>query len=289
MTKVEVAAPAKINLTLHVTGQRADGYHLLDSLVVFAGVHDHLIIGPAQKSSFTVQGPCSKGVPTDARNLVLRALEMALPGEELTVSLTKNLPASAGIGGGSADAAAALRGALALSEKPQATKRHALRLGADVPMCLTSAPCRVRGIGDLLENIQLPTLHAVLANPGTPVATPDVFARLVSRENVGMPDSLPRFPNAAPFIEWLKSQRNDLQDPAVDLVPAIADCIGSLETAAGCGLARMSGSGATCFGLFSDDQSAKSAARMIQTAHPDWWVVSTILGDQSGLAKPQIS
>ncbi|MBT8460703.1 MAG: 4-(cytidine 5'-diphospho)-2-C-methyl-D-erythritol kinase [Boseongicola sp.] len=294
MKTVKVFAPAKINLTLHITGQRDDGYHLLDSLVTFATVGDQLYLTEAGVFSLTVEGPEAEGVPADMDNLALKAAHFAGAGREAAMTLTKNLPSSSGIGGGSADAAAAWRGMLMLGEDGDTqvdtqfqmpdimfeTQVHALStLGADVPMCVASRPLRARGIGEKITFHSLPPLFAVLVNPRVPVSTPEVFKRLASKSNMAMPESLPDFENAAAMIEWLKTQRNDLEAPAIENAPVIGEVLARLGDLANLGLARMSGSGATCFALFDNETDAKVAARELYAERPDWWVAGCVLQD----------
>ncbi len=256
----EVFAPAKVNLTLHVTGQRDDGYHLLDSLVVFADIGDRLWFKSAPQMQIEVTGPFADGVPTDRRNLVWQAAELA--GWTGHITLEKNLPHGAGIGGGSSDAAAVLR-AFGGAD-------HALDLGADVPVCLKHTPQRMRGIGEVLESVEtLPELEIVLVNPRVVVPTGTVFSGLRSKQNEPMGDVLRSFGDAPAFCEWLASQRNDLEAPAREVAPEVRAALAALDGAL---LARMSGSGATCFGLYT--AGAAAAAARIAQAHPDWWVAS---------------
>ncbi|WP_028093297.1 4-(cytidine 5'-diphospho)-2-C-methyl-D-erythritol kinase [Pseudodonghicola xiamenensis] len=262
---IELAAPVKINLTLHVTGRRPDGYHLLDSLVVFASLGDRLWVEPAEEMALQLSGPFSRGVPADGRNLVWRAAELA--GQVLRIRLEKNLPHGAGIGGGSADAAAILRA----FDAPQ----RAIELGADVPVCLSSRPQRMQGIGDRLSRAEtVPALPLVLANPGVSLPTPAVFKALSEPENNDMGE-LPAWPDRDGFLDWLGAQRNDLERPARGLAPVIGDVLAALS-GAGAGLARMSGSGASCFGLFPSEAAAEAAADRISRAHPGWWVRSAV-------------
>lgn len=274
MTVVEGVAPAKINLTLHVTGRRSDGYHLLDSLVVFADFGDRITVRPAPTSRLTVSGPMAAGVPVDASNLVLKAA--ALIGVTADIHLEKHLPATAGIGGGSSDAATTLR---ALAEMAGvALPRDVLALGADVPVCLLPGAARMRGIGeDVTPLVGVPSLYAVLVNPRVAVATPAVFARLVQRDNPAMSDPLPLWADAAAFMSWLGEQRNDLQGPAIAAEPVIAEVLETLLDTPGCQLARMSGSGATCFGLYDRAESAAAAAGRLAQDCPGWWVKATAL------------
>ncbi len=260
MTMAKGFAPAKINLTLHVTGQRPDGYHLLDSLVVFADVGDILRYDPGSELTISVSGPFADGVPTDAGNLVWKAAELC--GWTGRIHLEKNLPHGAGIGGGSSDAAAVLRDL-------HGPVSQAERLGADVPVCLSNHPQRMRGIGELLEIAgDVPALHMVLVNPGVHVPTPHVFKTLINKENSSM-DNLPSPTNYDAFLAWLVDQRNDLQTPALSCAPQIGAALQALK---GSDLARMSGSGATCFGLYANQDRAQQAAQRIKEEHADWWV-----------------
>lgn len=268
---VRVFAPAKVNLSLHVTGQRSDGYHLLDSLVVFAGVGD-FVSATQGDGGLTVTGPKAKGVPTDDGNLVMKAAQLMGLSDGHSLSLEKHLPAASGIGGGSADAAAALRALHSVSGKQLPELKQVLSLGADVPVCLEAQPVRMRGVGEQLEPVPtLPDLWIVLINPGLEVATPDVFARLTTKTHPGMGARLPEWRSSSEFLSWLEGQRNDLQSPAIAVAPVIAACLKALRATQGCELARMSGSGATCFGLFESAQAAQKAAREIQADQPNWW------------------
>lgn len=267
MTATEAFAPAKINLTLHVTGQRPDGYHLLDSLVVFADVGDRIWLTPGPDMSLEVFGPFAVGVPTDARNLLWQAAERA--GLCGAIRLEKNLPHGAGIGGGSADAAALLRSQFGDDVARGIGIEAALSLGADVPVCLHAGPQRMQGIGERLSRPwPIPGCAIVLVNPGVEIATADVFGALDRKDNPPM-DDIPRTRDFAAFIAWLADQRNDLQGTAMTLAPAMADTLDALSDAA---LARMSGSGATCFGLYATDEMAAAAATRISNHRPDWWV-----------------
>jgi 4-diphosphocytidyl-2-C-methyl-D-erythritol kinase len=261
-------APAKVNLTLHVTGQRADGYHLLDSLVVFADVGDRLWLTPESEMALDITGPFADGVPGDARNLAWRAAEWA--GWTGRIRLEKNLPHGAGLGGGSADAAAVLR---ALGAEADA------RLGADVPACHVARASIMSGIGDRVQPLPrpLPPLFAVLVNPRVTVSTPEVFAALVEKDNAPMDVALPVWRSAAEFIDWLEGQRNDLETPAMRIAPEICQVLEALRRHPECQLARMSGSGATCFALCAGPEEAGAVAAAISERHPDWWCVATML------------
>ncbi|WP_425439729.1 4-(cytidine 5'-diphospho)-2-C-methyl-D-erythritol kinase [Planktotalea arctica] len=265
-------ARAKINLTLHVTGQRRDGYHLLDSLVCFAGVGDQITAQSADHLSLSVEGPLASGVPTDERNLVWKAAELFGHDSGAHISLTKNLPNAAGIGGGSADAAASLLALAELWDVP--LPENVLDLGADVPVCLAPMALRMHGIGEKLSLVPaLPPLWAVLVNPGVALETPPVFNALTVKENPEM-ECVPDLQSAAEFAGWCALQRNDLQAPAIGLVPVIQDVLNALAPSL---LARMSGSGATCFGLCASAEDAEILANFIRANHPDWWVVATTL------------
>lgn len=265
-------APAKINLALHVTGRRADGYHLLDSLVVFADAGDRLTLADAPALTLAITGPQAGNLPVTEDNLVLRAAR-AIGEGTAAITLEKVLPVASGIGGGSADAAAALRLIARVRGRPLPTPDAVLQLGADVPVCLSGRPVRMTGIGEALVPLAhpLPPVWLVLANPMQGVATPQIFGALERRENPPMRD-LPRLRSAAELAAWVAMQRNDLEHPAERLLPVIGQVRAALSAQAGCLVARMSGSGATCFGLFADPLSASAAARAIRCVQGGWWV-----------------
>ncbi len=269
-------APAKINLFLHVTGRRADGYHLLDSLAVFTALGDRVTAETASDLSLHLEGPFSGALTAEPDNLVLRAAralaaEAAVPALA-RLTLHKNLPVASGIGGGSADAAAAFRALCRLwniSPDRSVLHRLALTLGADVPVCLASVPARMGGIGgDLSAAPPLPDCGIVLVNPGVAVSTPDVFR--ARRGGFSRMADLPAaWRDAATMASDLRRLTNDLAEPAIGLQPVIADVLSALEGLPGCLLARMSGSGATCFGLFASAEAAEHAAASITQAA--WW------------------
>lgn len=293
MTLIVEAAPAKINLALHVTGRREDGYHLLDSLVTFSESGDQIVARPAQVDEFTISGPFSTTLDPDSGNLVIRArdlLRMAIQasgGETPPVSLhlEKNLPVASGIGGGSADAAATIRALLRLwnlSLPSEMLEKLALSLGADVPMCLAGRPAIARGVGEALTPVTtLPSLNLLLVNPLKPVATPEIFRRLLKRDNPPM-DALPGSFALSDWSDFLAEQRNDLEPAARELVPEIR-IIQTLLSLTGAQLGRMSGSGATCFGLYDTREAARAAERNLRSAQPGWFVkaVATISGDDT--------
>lgn len=268
-------APAKINLTLHVTGRRSDGYHLLDSLVVFTTIGDRLTARKLQGLSLSITGPESAGLGAGADNLVLRAARL-IGASDLALTLEKCLPLASGIGGGSSDAAACLRLVARLSGLALPAPRAVLGLGADVPVCLTPQTCRMQGIGEAVTPVpELPPVWLVLVNPRVEVPTPQVFRALAQRENAPMPAVLPKWREAGDLFEFLAAQRNDLQEPACQIAPQITQVLQALAQTKGCALSRMSGSGATCFGLFASQLEAERAAASLKAAAPGWWVVAT--------------
>ncbi len=270
-------APAKVNLALHITGRRPDGLHELDSLVVFPAVGDRLAAEPAAELSLAIDGPFAAGLGAGPDNLVLRAARLIGRGQGAALRLTKSLPVASGIGGGSADAAAALRLLARLWNAPLPVPAAVARLGADVPVCLAGRPCRMSGIGDRLAPLDLPPFWILLANPGQPLATADVFAALSNRTNPPLP-APPNFPHADALFAWLASQRNDLELAAIAALPTITEVLAALAAQPGCRLARMSGSGATCFGLFAAEGPALAAAAALRSARPAWWLAAAPVG-----------
>jgi 4-diphosphocytidyl-2-C-methyl-D-erythritol kinase len=289
-TSVSRLAPAKINLYLHVLGRRGDGYHLLDSLVVFPRQGDQIEVSPADDLRLTVSGPFAADVPAGDDNLVLRAARAlaAATGRvpAVAIHLEKRLPVASGIGGGSADAAAVLRGLARLWELPikaDILARIALSLGADVPMCLNSRSAFIGGVGDEVATApELPDFAVVLVNPRIPLPTPAVF-----RTRTGPFSAAGRFSNAPTdameMATLLARRRNDLTSAAIGLVPAVADVLSALERAPGVMLSRMSGSGATCFGLCADQAGAESTAAALAAEHPGWWVTAASVAASSAV------
>ncbi|PWC39388.1 4-(cytidine 5'-diphospho)-2-C-methyl-D-erythritol kinase [Azospirillum sp. TSO35-2] len=301
-TPIVEAAPAKLNLYLHVTGRRADGYHTLDSLVAFAEIGDTLTLAPGAARvalrgtdlppagpRLAIAGPFGPALmgESPATNLVIRAahaLAVRLGREaDVMIALTKALPVASGIGGGSADAAACLRALARLWGLPPddpALFAVAAGLGADVPVCVAGRSCFFGGIGDVLDEAPaLPDTHAVLANPGVPVPTPAVFkARAGSGAGFSAPARFDRRPaDAADLAALLRERTNDLTAPALTVAPVIANVLTALERSAGCLLSRLSGSGATAFGLYATAAEAEAAANVIAAAEPRWWVKPTRL------------
>jgi len=278
-------APAKVNLTLRVIGRRADGYHEIESLVAFADVGDALTFSPGGALALSVAGPTAAAAGQIADNLVLKAARaLAERVGRLKLggfALSKRLPVAAGLGGGSADAAAALRllaRANGLAPDDPRLMQAARATGADVPVCLDPRPRFMRGIGDVLSDpLDLPRLFAVLLNPGVAVATKDVFAALAV-PTAGQTAPAAICTGTAALLDEIARGRNDLEGAAIELEPAIADALAVLRKLPGCRLARMSGSGATCFGLFDSMDAARGAARRLRAGYPDWWVRATALG-----------
>lgn len=277
-----IPAPAKLNLFLHVTGRRADGYHLLESLTCLTGYADRLDIAPADTLELRITGPYAQALPVAQDNLVLRAarlLQAQAHGAPrgASILLHKHIPVGAGLGGGSADAAAALD-ALArfwdMRLSPEARHAMALSLGSDVPACALGAPGWVTGTGDTVAPVAVPGGWAVLVNPGLPLLTADVFRafRAPFAASVAPP---PPLPDIAALAAWAARQRNVLEDAALSLCPAIGDVLSALAATENCLLPRMSGSGATCFGLYAGAAQARAAAARIRAAHPGWWVQAT--------------
>jgi 4-diphosphocytidyl-2-C-methyl-D-erythritol kinase len=283
---IRVLAPAKINLYLHVVGRREDGYHELDSLVAFADIADIVTAQPAAELSLTIDGHFAAALAGEtADNLVLRAASLLAARFGVTAGaalrLTKNLPVASGIGGGSSDAAAVLRALRSLwniAASPDELAALAARLGADVPVCLLARTAWLGGIGEALAPAHpLPPVAIVLVNPGVALSTPSVFK--ARRGAFSAPGRfIEAFPDAAALADALRSRRNDLSAAAIGLVPAIGIVLARLDECDGALLARMSGSGATCFALFADDAAARNAAALIAGERPGWWVAAGRLG-----------
>jgi 4-diphosphocytidyl-2-C-methyl-D-erythritol kinase len=272
---IRVDAHAKLNLYLHVVGRRDDGYHLIDSLAAFAALHDTLTAAPADTLTLAVDGPFAAALATESDNLVLRAARAlaAAHGREprARLQLTKRIPVAAGLGGGSADAAAALH-ALARLWNVDIPSALPLRLGADVPVCLVGRPASMSGIGEHLTPAPaLPEVALLLVNPGIGVATRDVFDRRSGGYSPPSPIA-ETAGDAAGLARLLGSRRNDLTEAAASIAPPIRAALSAVAATEGCLLARMSGSGATVFGLYASDAAAAGAAALVGEAQPSWWV-----------------
>jgi 4-diphosphocytidyl-2-C-methyl-D-erythritol kinase len=273
-------ACAKINLFLHVGERRADGFHPLQSLAVFTDMGDVLAIEPGIGLSLAVDGPFAKGLASEGDNLVLKAAR-ALGGEGAKLTLTKNLPVASGIGGGSADAAAALRGLNQLwnaGKDDAALHDIAAGLGSDIPVCLLSQSCFMEGRGEVLRPIEsMPRVPMLLVNPRVAVPTKDVFAALDERSGVEMTLPRGRFSDTADLLRFLETTRNDLEEPARRIQPVIGEVLKALCALPGALMARMSGSGATCFAIFADDDCCQRAADRLKQSHPDWWIAPSFV------------
>ena len=288
-TRVTEHAPAKINLYLHVTARRTDGYHLLDSLIVFAEAGDTIEVEDAGELSLTCDGPFAAALGPPPTNLAFRAARLlaARAGIDARarIRLTKRLPVASGIGGGSADAAAVLRALCKLWGKRTASvDLHdiAAALGADIPVCLHGRPAFIGGIGELIDPAPaLPAAALLLVNPGIALATERVFKSFKGPHSAAARfDAPPR--DAADLAELLLARRNDLTDASIAQVPEIGTVLSALERAPGARLARMSGSGATCFALFDDPETAQAAGRELSAAYPRWWVEAAALLSAEG-------
>ncbi len=269
---VKYLARAKVNLCLHIVAQRRDGLHLLDSLVVFPEIGD-IIEGKASDTlRLHIDGPFGQNLEAEPDNLVLRAAHAMSP-PPTALHLQKNLPLAAGIGGGSADCAATIRLLSDMWDIPHPAQDVLAHLGADVPACMTAHPIRMQGIGDILSPLpNLPDFWMVLVNANQSVNTAAVFAALDKRQNAEIADLPSDFADTIDFFNFLSKQRNDMYRAATGICPVIQDVLTELHAINACALARMSGSGGTCFGLFETPATAQAAVQDIQARHPDWWV-----------------
>lgn len=287
-----VSAPAKVNLYLHITGRLDNGHHTLESLVAFSSIGDILTIEPADQFSFHIKGPFSQflGREDPADNLVVRAAQnMAAHVRRdlnMTVTLKKNLPVAAGLGGGSSDAAAILRALVGLwggeDLGPSDFESVFNDLGADLPVCYAATPQHVSGYGERLSPVSLPhNIPVVLVNPGVPCPTGPVFQSREGNYTPWMKGDIPDLKTLNDLASFMQGQRNDLYSPALKIVPDIEKVVKTLENQSGCLVARMSGSGATCFGIFDHKKAADNTALVLQINHPDWWVRSGFLNERA--------
>ena len=284
---IRETARAKVNLTLHIKGKRSDGYHELESLVVFADVCDELIFTPASEDSLSLEGPFAGLV--DGENLVLKAKRAVASWLGVTIHgafrLKKNIPVAAGLGGGSSDAAAAIRALLKVCDNAAPAKAfisQSAAIGADVPVCLQNSAAWMCGLGERVTPVSgLTPLPAILVNPRIKLSTAAVFKTLNAKplqpEEVGPPPAFPGWKTPQEAAAWLKEGRNDLEAPAIALEPAVERVLATLRRLDGCLLSRLSGSGPTCFGIFSTQDAAGEAAREIERGYPKWWVQPTTL------------
>jgi 4-diphosphocytidyl-2-C-methyl-D-erythritol kinase len=270
-------APAKVNLTLHVIGQQEDGLHLLDSLVTFPKIGDTLSFLNSEQSNLSITSDESINVPTNNKNLILKAAGIINSKYSRSILLKKILPIAAGIGGGSADAAATIRDAISLGYK--VSSQDIVKLGADVLACLESQPLRMTGIGDQLKLINPWPRdgYIILVNPRVPLATKKVFAALEQKNNRPMPPRLPVFSTFKELVYFVKRHRNDLEDTAIKLEPIIQKVLFEIGKNKNCLISRMSGSGPTCFGLFENYTKAYAAKLRLMNDFPNWWIISSEL------------
>lgn len=284
---LRLTARAKINLYLHVIGRRDDGYHLIDSLVCFSELGDELTIEPARELSLSLEGPFAPALAT-SDNLVLRAARLLDSQRGATLRLTKHLPVAAGIGGGSSDAAAALIGLARLWDLPLPESHRILALGADLPVCLAPGASFVGGIGEeLAPGPSLPPTYLILANPRRPLPTAEVFRRYgeIARGRFSQTARWGQAPrDAADLAQYIGERGNDLTDAAISLVPEIDDLLNAIAQSPGCLFARMSGSGASCFGLFAAADAAAKAAAALQVSAPSWWVRASAIASGGAVA-----
>jgi 4-diphosphocytidyl-2-C-methyl-D-erythritol kinase len=277
---MRVPAPAKLNLFLHVGDKRKDGFHVLESLVVFVEEADILTIEPATKLSLEIVGPFASALRDVSDNFVLRAARALDATLGAAITLEKNLPVAAGIGGGSADAAAALRGLNLfwdLDRTPDALNEIAAQIGSDVPACVLSQPVWMEGRGEVVFPTRpIPAFELVLANPNIALPTASVFASLNVRKGVGaMSPPEEEIESIWDLVTYLVDAGNDLELPACAMAPSIDEVLEALAHEPGCVLAQMSGSGPTCFGIFQEGPWARGAAERIAQDHPEWWVRCT--------------
>ena len=268
---------AKVNLALHVVGQLENGYHELNSLVVFTTFGDTVSIATNQELTLKIKGPFRELVPKSSDNLILKGLCLMEDQEQtnFSIRLDKQIPVFAGLGGGSANAATVIQLVNKMVNCPIPSNRQLCKIGADVPMCMNSKPCLVSGIGENLDrNIILPKLQMLLVNPNRKLETSRVFTSLKQKKNPKLA------PIEKPFsqhelIAWLGNQRNDLENSAMELQPEIKSVLNLLEKTSGCLFCRMTGSGPTCFGIYDSKNEAKNAAKKIAEERPEWWVKAT--------------
>ena len=274
-TEAAGVAPAKINLALHVGGRREDGLHRLASLVAFTEFGDGVGVGDAAGISLDVRGPFRADVPLDGSNLVLRAARLMAGRRGAAISLEKRIPVAAGLGGGSSDAAEVLRQLSRSWNVPLPPGVSLMELGADVPACLAGCPALVKGAGEVVSPVDcVPELQLLLVNPGLPISTKLVF-RAFNGSGTPVLEPPDDGCGASEFIVWLAAQRNDLEAVAIGLEPEVGRMLGRIRRLPGCLLSRMSGSGATCFGIFDGMANAAEAARTLKSECPSWWVAAT--------------
>lgn len=284
LTTFKLLAPAKINLFLHITGKREDGYHLLQSLMAFVDVGDEMEFSRHDSLFIDVDGPFAGDMPSPHDNLVYKAAQLLAAEYKMTahgrVTLNKKLPVASGIAGGSSDAATALSGLAklwGLPEEQNRLQKLAQKLGADVPACLSRKAVWAEGIGEKITPLaEMPPMHFVLANPMVATPTPEVFRHFRAKFSAPLQFS-GRRKSASEWIAALKIYRNDLLDAALEVTPKIRDVLNALQDTPNCHFARLSGSGATCFGVYDHAETAMAAVNKLKQQYPRWWVAPAAL------------
>ena len=277
---LEETASAKINLCLHVVGQKSNGFHLLDSIVGFTDFGDHLSFEKSDRLKLSVQGAFSNQIPLDETNLVLKAAELLRKINNIEcgahITLTKNLPPSSGLGGGSSDAAAAIRGLSRLWQVDPPELAYLMQIGSDLPVCINQKTQHMKGFGEILKEIEtFPTLPILLVNPLKKVSTQTVFRMLKNKQNSPLLGYEKLIRTKKDWINWLLLQRNDLTIPAISIEPAISEVLQTISTQTSVEKFSMSGSGATCFGIFKNKKDCDLALEKLRQERPEWWSVST--------------
>ena len=277
---VEEKASAKVNLCLQIVGQKSNGFHLLDSIVGFTEFGDHLSFKKSDALELTTKGAFSDQIPVDKSNLILKAAELLRTINNIKagahITLTKNLPPSAGLGGGSSDAAATIRGLSRLWDTDLPEIDDLMKIGSDLPVCINQKPQHMKGFGEVLEEINtFPNLPILLVNPLKKVSTQTVFRMLKNKKNPPLSKYEKLFQEKKDWINWLLLQRNDLMEPAVKVEPVISEVLRIISKQISVEKVSMSGSGATCFGIFENKYDCDLATKRVRLERPDWWSVST--------------
>ena len=281
---MHVRSPAKVNLALKVLGRQPDGFHRISSLVGFTEFGDEIAVRRSNGNSLLVHGPFADAIPHDDENLVLKALGLIAGDHGFIINLVKHIPVAAGLGGGSSNAATAIRLASKLTGAGLPGTEQVSRLGTDIPVCLIGKPAMIGGLGEIVRPLQKsPQLYMLLVNPMVQLSTGLVYQQLGQYSRNPLEDP-PSGCDPGQYIDWLGRQKNDLEKPAMDILPVIGDVLDSIRETSGCLLARMSGSGATCFGLYASSSEADHARKAILSERRGWWSVSTVLTGVGGLA-----
>ena len=275
MQMISEFAPAKINLSLHLVGQKSDGYHLLDSIVSFVNIGDKISIETGKSGELKVAGPFAKDLPRSNHNLVLKAARLFNNIKLSRITLEKNIPVASGIGGGSADAAATVRLFSKFYNKPELSVEKLISLGSDVPVCMQKGIVRMMGVGEEIINLSpAPKVGILLVNPHKALSTAKVFSAVKEKNNSGLNLQGSGGKSLNLWFDWINSMRNDLTASAIDLIPDIRFILDKLITCDGAKVIRMSGSGATCFALFEDFDLLQDAKLKIMKEFPSFWCES---------------